>query len=99
MKSSKVSVYYSVGTKHCNFNTIIDSSPSATPQKFLWWIAMVLSLKVWKQIFENVTMASKKEINVFHRNSKEFNVLLELLSAFLTGDGDFGVPQTHLMQK
>ena len=36
-------------TKHCNFNTKIDSSPSdnnETPQKLLWWFAIVLSLKV-----------------------------------------------------
>jgi len=38
-------------TKHCNFKTKIDSPPSVnneTPQKFLWWFAIILSLKVWK---------------------------------------------------
>jgi len=37
-------------SKHCNFYTEIDSPPSAngeTPQKFLLWLAVILSLKVW----------------------------------------------------
>jgi len=41
--------------KHCNFNTKIDS-PSAngeTSQKFFQQLRVVLSLKVWEQIFEN----------------------------------------------
>jgi len=45
-----------VVTKHCNFNTKIGSPPSEnneTPQKFLWWFAVILSLKIWKQIFGN----------------------------------------------
>jgi len=50
-------------TKHCN--TKIDSSPSAnneTPQKFLWWIAIV---KVWKQIFENNYYGFKRAVMFF----------------------------------
>ena len=38
VKSSKVSVYYSMITKHCNFNTKIDSPPSANvtgPEKII----------------------------------------------------------------
>ena len=68
------------GYKHCNFITKIDSSPSAnreTPQKFLQWLAIVLSLKAWKQIFKKATMALKETINVFYRNFKEFNVLFD----------------------
>jgi len=47
---------HGIFTKHCNFNTKTDSPPSAngeTPQKFLQQLAVVLSLKVWEQIFEN----------------------------------------------
>ena len=42
----------------------VDSPPSAnngTPQKFLWWFAIVLSIKVWKQIFENDYYGFKRE--------------------------------------
>jgi len=42
---------------------IIDFSPSAnneTPQIFLWWFTIVLSLKVWKQIFENYYYGFKR---------------------------------------
>jgi len=61
-------VYCIVFTKHCNFNTKIDSPLSAngkTPQKFLQQLAVVLSLKVWEQIFENDYYGFKKEINFF----------------------------------
>ena len=65
--------------QNTNFNVKIDSSSAnnKTPQKFLWWFAMVLSLKLWKQILKITTMASKEEINVFRRNFKEFNVLFD----------------------
>jgi len=42
--------------QNTNFNTKIDSPPSAngeTSQKFLQQLAIVLPLKVWEQIFEN----------------------------------------------
>jgi len=42
--------------KHCNFNTKIDSPPLANgeiSQKFLQQLTVVISLKVWEQIFEN----------------------------------------------
>jgi len=58
-----VSAYCTVFTKHCNFNTKIDSPLSAngkTPQKFLQQLAIVLSLKVWEQIFENDYYGFKK---------------------------------------
>ena len=64
------------GYKHCNFSTKIDSPPTAnceTLQNFLQWLVITLSLKVWKQILGMTTMASKKEITVFHRNFREFN--------------------------
>jgi len=38
---------------------------------------VVLSLKIWEQIFEMTTMASKEEINGFHENFKEFHALLD----------------------
>ena len=72
MKSSEVCTNYGVVTKHCNFNTKIDS-PTAnceTPPKFLQWLVITLSLKVWKQILGMTTMASKEGITVFHRNLK-----------------------------
>jgi len=66
-------------TKHCN---LIDSPLSAnneTPQKFLWWFAIVLSLKVQKQIFETDYYGSKREDHFFQRNFEEFNVLFDQL--------------------
>jgi len=51
-----------------NFNTIIDSPPSAngeTPQKFLQQLTVVLSLKYRNRFLKMTTMASKEEINVF----------------------------------
>jgi len=44
--------------KQCNYNTKIDSPPknNETPQKFLWWLAIVLRIfkrLVWKHIFED----------------------------------------------
>jgi len=56
VKSNKVSACCGVFTKHYNFKTKIDSPPSAngeTTQKFLQQLTVVLSLKVWEQIFEN----------------------------------------------
>jgi len=56
VKSYKVSACCGVFTKHCNFNTKIDSPPSVngeTSQKFLQQLAVELSLKVWEPIFGN----------------------------------------------
>jgi len=56
VKSNKVSACCGVFTKYCNFNTKIDSPPSAngeTTQKFLQQLTVLLSVKVWDQIFEN----------------------------------------------
>jgi len=80
VKPYKVSLYCTVFTKHCNFNTRIDSPFSAngkTPQKFLQQLTVVLSLKVREQIFENDYYGFKKEINVFHGYFKEFRVLFD----------------------
>jgi len=55
-------------TKHCNFNSKIDSPPSAnneTLQKFLQWFAIVLSLKYGNRFLKMTTMASREEINVY----------------------------------
>jgi len=63
VKSNKVSACCGVFTKQCNFNTKIDSPLSAngkTPQKFLQQLTVVLSLKVWEQIFENDYYGFKK---------------------------------------
>jgi len=59
-----------VVTKHSYFCTKIDSSPSETPQKFLWWLAIVLSLKYGNRLLKMTTM-----VNL--RNFKEFNVLFD----------------------
>jgi len=70
-------VYCTVFTKHCNVNTKIDSPLSAngkTPQKFLQQLAVVLPVKVFLKM---TTVASKKEINVFHGYFKEFRVLFD----------------------
>jgi len=59
VESSEVSVYCAVVTKHCNFNSKIDSPPSAnneTPQKFLWGFAIVL---YGNRFLKITTMASK----------------------------------------
>jgi len=41
-------------TKHCNFNAKIEYPLNdETPKKLLYWLAVVLFLKVWKQIYEN----------------------------------------------
>jgi len=63
VKSYKVSACCN-DAKHCNFITKIDSPPSAygeTLQKFLQQLAVVLSLKVWEQIFENDYYGFKKQ--------------------------------------
>jgi len=53
VKSYKISASCDIFTKHCDFNTKIASVSGETSQKFLQQLAVVLSLKVWEQIFEN----------------------------------------------
>jgi len=53
VKSNKVSACCGIFTKHCDFNSKIDSPPSEngeTTQKFL---QQLTALKVWEKIFEN----------------------------------------------
>ena len=49
-----------------------------TPQKFLQWLVITLSLKVWKKILGMTTMALKEEITIFHRKFKEFNSSIDI---------------------
>jgi len=50
VKPYKVSVYCTVFTKRCDFNTKIDplSANGKIPQKLLQQLAVVLPLKVWE---------------------------------------------------
>ena len=77
MKSSEVCTNYGMVTKHCNFSTKIDSPLTAnceTPQKFLQWLVVMLSLKSMETDFRNDYYGLQKRKKLFFTDNLKSSI-------------------------